>query len=338
MSKLRSAIIGFGSVSQTHVAAIKDGNISNITAVCDISSERLAVAESALPEVKRYTNYNKLLEDHIADVVHICTPHYLHMPMTVKALQTGHDVFLEKPAGMNVAEIDRIIEVAKDSGKRVCVSFQNRVIPSSWTAKCILDSGELGDIRGIKGLVTWSREGEYYTGSDWRGTWEKEGGGVLMNQSIHTLDLLCYFGGPIRKAEGTASLRKNKGIIDVDDTAEATIYFENGATGVFYATNCFATNSPVEIEVVCEKGSLLIRDDTLYKRVGRESSVVAENSEIVKGKSYWGAGHLKMINSFYSVLQGGNDYYCDISEALPSMQVIEEIYKNSKKTLVEKVF
>lgn len=335
MSKTRTAIIGFGAIAQTHVAAIREGSASEITAICDNNPEKLDAAQKAIPGVNLYSDYNAMLDEHVADVIHICTPHYLHMAMAVKSLVAGCDVYLEKPAGMDVAEIQSIIAAADKSGRKVCVSFQNRVIPSNLAAKSILLSGELGPIRGLKGIVTWHREGDYYTKSSWRGTWEREGGGVLMNQSIHTLDLLCFLGGPIRKVEGTATLRTNRGTIEVEDTAEATIYYENGAVGVFYATNCFSADSPVEMEIVCEKGSLIIRDDMLYKKIGAEINLVAENNGVVVGKGYWGAGHLTMIRNFYFALQGGSNYYCDIREALPSMRAIESIYKSNRKTLVE---
>jgi UDP-N-acetyl-2-amino-2-deoxyglucuronate dehydrogenase len=338
MSKLKSAIIGFGSIAQTHVEALKEGNVSKVVAVCDINPDKLESVKEACPGAKAYTDYAKLLDDRLADVIHICTPHYLHMPITVKALQTGHDVYLEKPAGMNTAEIERIIDESEKYGRKVCVSFQNRVIPSNWAAKCILESGELGAIKALKGIVTWHREGEYYTESGWRGSWSKEGGGVLMNQSIHTLDLMCFLGGPINNVNGTASLRKNRGTIEVEDTAEATLYYENGAVGIFYATNCYISDSPIELEVVCENGSLLIRDDMLYKNVNSEIEKITENSKAIVGKSCWGVGHQIMIWNFYSVLQGGTEYYCDIRDALPSMKAIEGIYASYSDTLVNRPF
>lgn len=329
MSKSRTAILGYGAIAATHVDAIRSGDYTEITAICDIRRDRLEAAQKDFPNANIFEDYHALLESGTADVIHICTPHYLHMPMAIKALETGHDVYLEKPAGMNSAEIERIIAASERTGKRVAVSFQNRVTPANAAAKEILDSGELGRFIGMKGLVTWFREGAYYTESGWRGTWAREGGGLLMNQSIHTLDLMYYFGGPFDRVEGTASLRSNRGTIEVEDTAEATFYYKNGGRGVFYATNCYVTNSPVEVEIVCEKGTLLIRDDTLYRKIGREITRVAANDDLQVGKDYWGVGHAIMIQNFYSALRGGADYFCDIRDAAPSMAAIEQIYHNN---------
>ena len=333
-TSLKTAIIGCGGISKTHINAIKTGEISEITALCDIRCDRLESNAVLCPGAQKYTDYKELLEKADCDIVHICTPHYLHKEMAIAAMQTGHDVYLEKPAAMDPEGAREILEVSRKTGKKVCVSFQNRLIPSTVTAKKILDSGELGKLLGLKGIVTWERKGAYYTESGWRGTWEHEGGGVLMNQSIHTIDLLYRFGGKISKVEGSVALRKNKGTIEVEDTAEATFYYENGATAIFYATNCHTTSSPVEIEIICEKGSLLIRSDTLY-RVKSDGSLelLAKNDALSVGKAVWGIGHAIMIGNFYDAVLGKDAYYCDIEDAIVSLEIIQEIYRTSPNKL-----
>lgn len=330
----KTAIIGCGGISKTHIDAIKKNEISEIVALCDINAEHLASNAALCPEAATYSDYRDLLGEAKCDIVHICTPHYLHEEMAIAALRAGHDVYLEKPAAMDPDGARRILNVSRETSKKVCVSFQNRLVNSTVAAKEIIDSGELGKLLGLKGIVTWDREGDYYTASGWRGTWAREGGGVLMNQSIHTIDLLYYLGGKIAKVEGSVALRKNKGTIEVEDTAEATFYYESGATAIFYATNCHVASSPVEVEIVGDKGSLLIRDDILYRRnEAGELAPVVRNNGLAVGKSVWGMGHAVMIGNFYDAVGGKNAYYCDISDAITSLEIIKQIYATSANKL-----
>ena len=330
---MKIAVIGMGSISQTHLSAIETDRLGEVTAVCDVREDRLAAAKQRVPAAIAYQDYRALLAAQCADVVHICTPHYLHAEMTIAALEKGYNVYLEKPAAMTYEQGETILHASRRTGKRVCVSFQNRLINCNARAKQILTSGQLGGMKGLKGIVTWHREGKYYTDSGWRGTWDKEGGGVLMNQSIHTLDLLYYFGGRVRSVEGSVDLRKNRGTIEVEDTAEATLYFENGATGIFYATTCHAIDSPVEIEIVCEKGTLLIRDDVLYRVRDGVAEPEAKNDRLAEGKACWGDGHRRMIGSFYRAMESGgtaqNSEYCDIEDGIEVLKLIEGIYRSS---------
>ncbi len=329
-NKRKTGIIGCGSIFHTHVAAINSLCISDITAVCDIREDRLNDAAKLCPGAKRYTDYKKLLSESDAEVIHICTPHYLHAEMAIAALMSGHDVYLEKPCAMNPPEAKKIIDASDKSGRKVCVSFQNRLVNTTAEAKKIAESGSMGKLLGAKGIVTWHREGAYYTESGWRGNFATEGGGVLMNQSIHTLDLMYYFLGEAEIVRGGAFLNKNFDITEVEDTAEAYIKFKSGASGIFYATNCNVVDSPIELELYFEKGSLLIRNDTLYRCIGDEFTAICKNENIIDGKKYWGNGHVRMISSFYSALSGGNDYYCDIRDAVQVLDIISEIYKNSE--------
>ncbi|MBE6688850.1 MAG: Gfo/Idh/MocA family oxidoreductase [Ruminococcaceae bacterium] len=332
---LKAAILGCGGISKTHIDAIKKNDLADIVALCDIREDRLASNAALCPEAETFSDYKELLEKVDCDVVHICTPHYLHEEMAIAAMRAGHDVYLEKPAAMLPEGARNILKVSRETGKKVCVSFQNRLINSTVSAKSIIESGEIGKLLGLKGIVTWDRGGAYYTESGWRGTWEKEGGGVLMNQSIHTIDLLYYLGGKIERVEGSVALRKNKGTIEVEDTAEATFWYENGATAIFYATNCHAMSSPVEIEIVGEKGSLLIRENTLYRRNHQDGSLekVSENSSLAVGKSVWGHGHAIMIGNFYEAVKGNDALYCDIEDAIVSLEIIQAIYATSKNKL-----
>ena len=333
-TNLKAAIIGCGGISRNHIFSIQKAEIAQITALCDDNDARLEAAAAMCPNARKFNDYKELLEKADCDIVHICTPHYLHEEMAVAALRAGKDVYLEKPAAMHPEGARNILAASRQTGKKVCVSFQNRLINSTVSAKNILESGKLGKIKGLKGIVTWQRNGAYYTDSGWRGTWDKEGGGVLMNQSIHTIDLLYYLGGKIEKVEGSVALRKNRGTIEVEDTAEATFYYENGATALFYATNCHVTDSTVDLEVICEKGTLLVRGNVLYQTDSDGTlQPVAKNDAAGVGKAVYGMGHTIMISNFYNAVCGKDVYYCDIEDAIPALEIIQQIYSTSANKL-----
>lgn len=332
------AIIGLGGISAIHINSILTEDLGKIVAVCDIKEEKIDKAKKSIPyEVQSFTDWKQMLSSVKAEVVHICTPHYLHAEMAIGAMEAGADVYLEKPAAMNYDEGLKILEVQKKTGRLVCVSFQNRIIPTSVEVKRVVSSNELGGLLGIRAFMTWHRTGSYYTQSDWRGKWATEGGGVLMNQSIHTLDLVNYFGGEVEKTEGTASLRNNKGIIEVEDTAEATLYHKNGGVSVFYATNDNALDSSVFMELYFEKGRLMIQNDMLYRNDGDGYKLVIDGvNEVFPGKKVWGTGHSIMIRNFYNCIDGAKDYYCTLSEGIEILKVIGDIYSCGEKTIVKK--
>lgn len=333
------AIIGMGGISAVHIVSILNENLGNIAAICDIKEERMEKAAESIPyKVAKYTHWKKMLDEVKPDVVHICTPHYLHAEMAIVSMEHGADVYLEKPAAMNYSEGLEVLDVQKKTGRKVCVSFQNRVIPTNMDAKNIIDSGEMGAFLGCRGFMTWKRGGTYYTESGWRGEWNTEGGGVLMNQSIHTLDLIQYFGGKVVKTEGTASLRTNRGTIEVEDTAEATIYHENGAHSIFYATNSNVLDASVFIEIYLEKGKLLLQADKLYRDDGNGYILITDGvNNLYPGKKVWGIGHSMMLKRFYNSMDGKEEYYCTLEEGIQVLKVIGDIYRSGNTTLVNKV-
>lgn len=327
--RLKTAIIGCGLISRVHISALKELDLSDICAVCDTDEKNLSEVLMLCPGAEGYTDYKEMLTKADIDVVHICTPHFLHHEMAIASMERGCDVYLEKPCAMNSDLAQLIINAADICGKKVCVSFQNRLVNTTIEAKKITDSALMGKMLGVKAIVTWDRHGEYYTKSPWRGKFATEGGGVLINQAIHTLDLMYYLAGEVDEIRGHAATYENYDIIEVEDTATAFIRFKNGATGVYYATNCNVADSPVELEIYFEKGSLLIKNDRLYKCIDGEFKEIIKNETLLNGKPYWGNGHLRMIESFYLSLLGEERYYCDIKDSVQVLDMIAGIYKNS---------
>ena len=256
----KACIVGFGCIGPNHANALLKTENAVFYAVCD-PDER--VRERARKEygVKTFSDFEDVLKDAEVTSVHICTPHHLHFQMIQKALAAGKKVVTEKPVTRVREEFDRLLKM--DGAERVCATFQNRYNPCVVALKKAIDAGELGKIIGVKGILTWFRDPAYYQVGDWRGKFDTEGGAVAINQAIHTLDLMIHFGGPIRDIQGSTFNFTLQDTIEMEDTAVAYVNFENGARGVFFATNGYAENSPYFLEVVGEKGKARYQDGKL---------------------------------------------------------------------------
>lgn len=327
MKALNAAIIGCGSIYENHAKAIAEYDGVNLHTFCDIKPERAANAVSKYGG-KPASDFDKVICDKDIDVVHICTPHYLHAPMAIEALRHGKHVMLEKPVAMNSDEAEGVIKAADESDRHIGICFQNRYNDNSLIIKKLLDSGKAGTVLGARAFVTWCREGKYYTESDWRGKWSTEGGGVLINQAIHTIDLMQWFMGEIKSISGSTATRKLGNIIEVEDTAEAYIEFENGASGLFFASNCYAANAPVSIEIVCENAAIRLEDELTVKwKDGRTERYIEEKRKTGE-KAYWGMGHAKLIYDFYDSIKEGRKFAITPREASTAVMIIDAIRKH----------
>lgn len=329
MKKFGVAIIGCGAIHKVHIDAIRKNPNAQLIAVVDIDRDK-AAAKAEEYDCRFYTDYHEMLKDNAIDVVHICTPHYLHASMAINAMKSGKHVLVEKPMAIKPSDAEEMISVSRQTGKKLGVCFQNRYNVSSLRVKKLLSSGKAGRIKGARAFVTWNRDENYYKNGSWRGTWEQEGGGVLINQAIHTLDLLQWFLGDIEEMKGNADTRLLEGIIEVEDTAETTIRFKNGAVGLFYATNNYCTDSPIQIEVICEKALINISDELTVTYSNGEKEHIGKSDKIPSIKSYWGCGHTALVNHFYECLEKGEEPFINGIQGITAIKMIEAIYKSSK--------
>ncbi|MGE5558021.1 MAG: Gfo/Idh/MocA family protein [Bacillota bacterium] len=329
MKKLHSCIIGCGAVHDVHANAIAGHPEAVLTAVADIDI-RKARETAELYNCKPYPDYLEMLEQEEIDVVHICTPHYLHAPMAIASLQRGKHVLVEKPMAIEVADAEEMIQKARAAGKKLGVCFQNRYNATSRKILEILSAGGTGRILGAKACVFWHRDEKYYASGAWRGTWSQEGGGVLINQSIHTLDLLLHFLGEVRRVQGHVDTRTLRNIIEVEDTAEATLDFKNGAVGLFYATTSYVTDSPVELEIICEHAVLKLAGDLTVTYQNGEVEHILEIDVRTGEKAYWGMGHAALIRDFYASLINGSPVKVDGPEGLKTLQTVQAVYQSSR--------
>lgn len=324
---LKVAVIGLGDVSKIHIPAIQANPNVELVAVCDIDE----TLKTDVPDVKFYTDYHDMLEQEELDCVHICLPHHLHYPVTKDCVEKGIHVFQEKPIGLNSAEGEALVKLEEGhKDVKLCICFQNRYNETFEKLYEIVQSGQYGKIMGIKGLVTWFRPKDYYEVKPWRGQMATAGGGVMINQSIHTLDLMQLLGGEIKEIRGSVDNLLDYGI-EVEDTAVATIKFKNGATGLFFATNSNFGNSSVELQVVFENEKFTIKDSILTRlnENGHKERMI-EDSKLPGSKFYYGASHSKLINHFYSCIENNSDDYVHAKDALPSIKIIDAIRKSSE--------
>lgn len=327
---MKVAVIGCGNISKVHFSALSEIPDVEVVAVADIKADRAAAAAEKCG-AKAYDDFGKLIENEKPDAIHICTPHYLHTPMAVKALKSGINVLVEKPCSVSVDELKALREAQSESGKLLAVCFQNRYNSCVVQADKIIASGEMGKVRSIRAFVTWSRDEEYYS-DDWHGTLDKECGGVLINQAIHTIDLIQHFGGKCKNVTAHVSNDHLKGIIEVEDNASVLMELENGVTAMLYATTAYSENSEVLIDIALERGVLRLEGEKLY-RVESDGEIVllCKKSEgVYHGESYWGMGHSVLIHDFYDCIKTGRNFTTDAFEGGHAAKIVAASYESSK--------
>ena len=331
MKKLKSAIVGCGGIAQTHGEMLAVQETAQLTAFADIKPER-ARAMAGTYGGNAYASLEEMLEHEQIDVLHICTPHPLHTPMARLAAAKGIHVFTEKPPAVNEEQWAEFAKL-QNSGVRVGICFQNRYNAATEFLKELLAGGKPGKILGARAFVTWRRDPPYYTESDWRGSLTTEGGGVLINQSIHTLDLLCWFLGKADKVDATLANHHLKDIIQVEDTFEALADF-GGIPAVFYATTAHAADSPVFFELVCEHATLRMEDQEVtvrWKDGSVEHHQLAAPVSPTTGKSYWGSSHGLCMGDFYDGILHCKPFRNDIPGVANTVDLMLAAYRSARE-------
>ncbi|MGI5878558.1 MAG: Gfo/Idh/MocA family protein, partial [Christensenellales bacterium] len=327
----RVAIVGCGGIHHEHARALACLPGVVLTQVCDSKPER-ADASAALYGCRAVYDAKTVFESDEVDGVHICTPHYLHGPMAIEAMRCGKYALVEKPMAGNLAQAREMIAVSDSLGGRLGVIFQNRYLKAARRLRQIITGREMGELLGIRGTVAWKRTPEYYS-DDWHGRWATECGGVMMNQAIHTLDILQWCTGrPATRVSGRISTDGLGEYIEVEDTAHIRIEFEGGLVGTFYATVAGSENEPVEIHARLEGGRLLYRSGWLYRweSDGRLTLLVAPERQAKGDKAYWGIGHRAQLEDYYRSVLGGTPIWLDGRQAISSLEIVRALYAASR--------
>jgi UDP-N-acetyl-2-amino-2-deoxyglucuronate dehydrogenase len=317
-------------VSVVHLEAIHRLDSSELVGVVDIDAE-VARQVGEKYGVPGFTSTSELIEAVRPDVVQISTPHDQHVDVALTCLEAGVSVLSEKPVAHTVAEADRLVRWSAEHREAVVgVCFQNRYNSTSQAARELLSSGELGAVLGAFATVAWHRNPAYYAKRPWRGERVHAGGGTLINQAIHTIDLLQWLLGDVTAVGGRAGTYLLGDIVDVEDSAQLILDHTDGVRSVMFATNTAPLDFPVSLEIATEKSTLLIRGDLTITYADGRVDVVPERRAESGGRSYWGVSHELLIADFHAHVAAGKPFWIDPAEAVKSLAIIEQVYALSR--------
>jgi len=344
--RINAAIIGCGNICSSHARAIvANSDKVNMYAFCDIIREKAQNMAHLYGAEKYFTDYNVMLLDNNIDLVCICTPSGMHSEMAVNCAYAGKHVLCEKPLDIKREKIDRMIDAFKYTGMKMGSVLQYRTYRGLLRAKEILESGELGPILVANGYCKIYRGPEYYKSAGWRGTLEMDGGGCLMNQAIHTLDILCWLSGGVEstKAEVYTLARD----IEVEDTVFAFLKFRNNAYGVFHGTVLANPGIGVKVEIQCEKGRIEFTDpDTTLYRTDENNNIIKtcldeqfkETSNTANNPAALAnSGHSFLIADMADAIVNNRPPYITVDAGRYAVDVILSIYESSRENKTIKI-
>jgi UDP-N-acetyl-2-amino-2-deoxyglucuronate dehydrogenase len=318
-------VIGAGNISATHVRAL--AGIAGVT-LAGVYGPRLERAQ-AVADIgggRGYDSLERMFAAESPDMVIVGTPSGLHGEHAAAAVRHGIHVLVEKPLEITVARVDALIAHASERGVRLGVVFQDRVKPGVRALKAAVDAEPFGRVALIRAQVPWWRPPEYYRDSRWRGTWALDGGGALMNQGIHTVDLLLWLCGPVTRVSGKAVTRCHD--IEVEDTAVAILEFASGAIGTLEATTCACPGRPRRIEISGAAGTAILDGDRFAPDAQPAADAPPQNvaSPVVSDVS----PHRDVIADFIEACRRRRPPVCGGLDGRRSVQLIEAIYASSR--------
>lgn len=318
---MKTAVIGVGVIGNVHLGILLDMGIESV-AICDVDEK----ATAKYPQLKSYTDYKEMLDREKPDIVHICTPHYLHAEMAIYALERDINVLCEKPLCISREEIDSILAAEEKSNAQLAVCFQNRYTPRNLFVKEYLQNKQV-----TKGFATvfWQRGADYYNSAEWRGTKKYEGGGVLINQAIHTIDLLNEFCGGFEELTATCSNISLQGVIEVEDTATICLHGKN-VEGMVIATNASTIGLPIGIKLETSDGDFI----EIYGEDLKINGVKKEfKTNVYYGKACYGMGHVPLISDFYDCVKTGRKFLIDGKEGQKALRIVLSTYESNGKRI-----
>jgi predicted dehydrogenase len=340
---MQIGIVGGGNISETHARAAQSIPGVAVAAIYGANRERTArLGQQHGAAV--YDDFERFLDHRPMDLVAIGSPSGLHAEQGIAAARRGLHVLVEKPLAISTTSADALIAAADAARVTLGVFFQDRLHPAIVEMKGMLDRGELGAPVMISGRVKWHRPPEYYAQSRWRGTWALDGGGALMNQAIHTVDLLLWMFGPVARVYGCTATRLHA--IEVEDTAAAVLEFASGAVGAIEAATSVFPGYARRVEVTGSEGTLVLEHDRLVAsdlrsaRSAKWSDPVANSrgsdpvrdanpsatSPVVSDVS----GHRRILEDFIRAVETGGSPACNGREGRRSVELVEAIYASAR--------
>jgi len=333
------AIIGCGMIAKFHARAIAEMKGSKLVACHSRALEKAAEFTSQFGGTP-YSDLQKMLSDPAVDIVTICTPSGAHLEPAIAAARAGKHVLVEKPLEITTARCDKLIEACDRAGVRLGTIFPSRFHRSAQLLKNAVDAGRFGSIALAAAYVKWYRTQQYYDSGMWRGTWKLDGGGALMNQEIHRVDLLLWLMGPVKSLSAMTALRAHERI-EVEDAAVASLEFESGALGSIEATTAAYPGSLKRIEIAGSTGYATLEEEALIKWDFAKTLKADEKiKEGMKTNSTGGGAsdpaaighkaHQSLFEDFVKSLKKGTPNLIDGLEGRKSVELINAIYRSAK--------
>ena len=353
MANVRLGIIGLGAEGGMYANFITEGKVKNMVvgAICDNDPAKKQVAEEKYPGVPFYDNYIDMLESGDVDAVVTTVPHYLHPEMGIEALKRNIHALVEKPAGVYTKQVQELNDFAASKPElKFAIFFNQRTNPLYKKVKEIIDNGEIGSIRNTNWIITtWWRPQGYYNQSEWRATWGGEGGGVLVNQAPHQIDLLQWMCGMPKKVYAKVNYGSQRDIV-VEDDVTAVFDYGNGATGVF-VTRTHDVVGTDRLEILGDKGKVVVDNSnkvTIKRLVKTENEMsntmsMQEVKEIFMGGSQddvfseevidfgnvWGEQHIAVLDDFASAVVEGTPLLAPGSDGINGVRLANAMHLSS---------
>ncbi len=337
------AVIGTSVVGHTHVKVFSTLPNTTLAAVCDLNPERAAAAleRHGISGVPIYKDQAEMHAKHALDCVSIATPSGVHMQSALLAFQNKVSVIVEKPLEIKLDRIDQMIQSAAQQGVRLAYISQNRWQEANRALKTAVEENRFGRIAYAACFTPWYRTDEYYAAGGWRGTWAIDGGGAIMNQSIHSIDLLQWMAGPIKRVSAYAASRIHSKI-EVEDTLSASVKFASGAFGTIMGSTAMFPGSPARIEIGGENGTAVSEAGLkIYKfRDERPADQeLIDRANATAGTLVRGAAaatdigidlHLRNIESILAAWEAGRDAETSGGEGRKAVAIIQALYESAQ--------
>lgn len=331
-------IVGCGIICNQHVDAINETSGASIAAFGDVCEEK-AIDFAQTYKVPHYSNLEAMLRNDDVKAICICTPSSLHSEIAIAAARAGKHVLTEKPMAVTSSDMDRMITACRDAGVKLGVVFQRRTTPRFKMIRDALAKGELG--KPVLGSVymKYYRGQDYYDSGEWRGTWKYDGGGCLMNQGIHMIDLLLWFMGPVKSVQAKIATLARK--METEDTAAAVLEFRSGALGVIEATTAaYPPEMPHRLDIHGDRGSIMIEEERIvrwqtmdkegYLTDKLETASAAEKA-ILDAQDGWNDGHRALIADMVAAIKENRPPLIPGEEGRKAVDLILSIYQSARE-------
>lgn len=331
---IRFALVGCGVIAPIHARSIAELPEAKLVAVCDIIPEKAQQLAQTYP-AEVYTDYYELVQCDDIDVVVVLTPSGLHAEIGIAAAEAGKHVIVEKPMDVTLAKADALIAACQKAGVKLCSISQHRFDPAVMALKRAVDMQQLGQLNFGGSHTKWYRSQEYYDSGSWRGTWALDGGGALINQSIHYVDLLQYIMGPVEELHSYCSGRAHERI-EVEDIAVAAVKFRSGAIGLLEGNTAAYPGFVARLDIYGTNGSVIIENDQIsqwHLRSKEPCPVESEPTGFIGGtssKDIWHLSHKRQIKDMIDAICEDREPLVNGVEGRKPLEIVLAVYESAR--------